>query len=188
VHLVNTFFLLASLTLTAHWVSGGRPTYAAEHPAVALGALAGALGLLLVGVSGAVAALGDTLFPAQTLGEALAADLSSTSHLLIRLRVLHPALAVAVGLALAATAWRLPLDPGDRRGRLAARAVVLVTLAQLAAGFVNVLLLAPVAMQLLHLLLADLLWMAYVVLAASSLGARPSRAAAAVTARTVRAG
>jgi len=40
---------------------------------------------------------------------------------------------------------------------------------QLAAGFLNILLLAPVWMQLAHLLVADALWIALVVLTASAL-------------------
>jgi heme A synthase len=39
---------------------------------------------------------------------------------------------------------------------------------QLVAGFVNVLLLAPVWMQIVHLLLADTLWITYVLLAGTS--------------------
>jgi heme A synthase len=50
---------------------------------------------------------------------------------------------------------------------------------QLAAGAVNVLLLAPIWMQLLHLLLADLLWIALTLFAASILAEKaPARGAA----------
>lgn len=176
VHLVNTFLLVGAMTLTCHWLAGGADVSLRRRPGATSLAVGLALGLLLVGVSGAVAALGDTLFPARTLEEALRADLSSTSHLLIRLRVLHPLIAVIVAAAVALLAFRLPLAPGDRRGRTAAVAVVGLTLAQVLAGFVNVLLLAPVWMQMLHLLLADALWIAFVVLAASSLASAPAGA------------
>ena len=169
VHLVNTFFLLACVTLTAHFLSDGASLRLAGRPGRVAALAAGCLGLVAVGVSGAIAALGDTLFPARSIAEALRADLSPTSHFLLRLRVLHPAIAVVVGLALAGSAHRFPLPPGDRRGRLAARLVVALALTQLAVGFLNVLLLAPVWMQLVHLLAADLLWIAFVVLAASTL-------------------
>ncbi len=182
VHLVNTFLLVAAMTLTCHWLTGGADTDLRRRPGVTLLALALAAGLLLVGTSGAVAALGDTLFPAQSLEEALRADLSATSHALIRLRVLHPLLAVVVAAALAWLAFRLPLAEGDRRGRRAATAVVALTIVQVLVGFVNVLLLAPVWMQILHLLLADALWIAFVVLAASALHAAPVHARAAVPA------
>jgi len=119
-HLTNTFILLASLTLTAHWLSGGAPlvsrTRGLGDALIALGFA----GLLLTGVSGAVAALGDTLFPSGSLGQALSADLSATSHLLIRLRVLHPALAISTALALIAAASRTSAltDPAHREARL----------------------------------------------------------------------
>ena len=72
----------------------------------------GALAILLVGVSGAVAALGDTLFPSSTLAEGIREDFSPTSHLFLRLRLWHPVLAVLgsgylLWLAwLAGVAWR----------------------------------------------------------------------------------
>jgi heme A synthase len=177
VHLTNTFLLLACLTLTAHWLTGGVRVTLSAFPARSALALAALGAVLIVGVSGAIAALGDTLFPASSLREALSADASATSHLLVRLRVLHPPLAIAAAVALIAGASRFPLQPGDRRGRAAARAVVIVAGVQVAAGFLNVLLLAPVWMQLAHLLVADGLWIALVVLAASTLAAHEPAAA-----------
>jgi heme A synthase len=76
------------------------------------------------------------------------------------------------------------LSPGDARGRLALQAGALLALTQVALGFLNVTLLAPVWLQLVHLLLADLLWIAYVLASASALAAAPAgaRAPAAVRA------
>lgn len=188
VHLVNTFLLVGAMTLTCHWLSGGADVDLRRRPGTTALVVGLALGLLLVGVSGAVAALGDTLFPASSLEEALRADLSPTSHLLIRLRVLHPLLAVLVAATVVVLTFRLPVAEADRRGRLAATGVVGLTVVQVLAGLVNVLLLAPVWMQLLHLLLADALWIAFVVLGASALRVVPdgiaetSRAARPVTA------
>ena len=86
VHLANTFVLLAWLTLTAHWISGGPDISLRERPGLAAAAAALCAAVLLVGISGAVAALGDTLFPAASLREAFLADASPSSHLLVRLR------------------------------------------------------------------------------------------------------
>lgn len=167
-HLLNTFLLLAALTLTARFL-GGAPRPRLDGRLREAGLLAfGAFAVLLTSTSGAVAALGDTLFPSQTLAEALRADMSATSHFLIRLRVLHPFLAVATGLVLLLVAYWAPAGQG-RSGP--GRAVAALTLGQLAMGALNVLLLAPVAMQVLHLLLADLLWIAFVLLALDRLGA-----------------
>ena len=108
--------------------------------------------VIVVGVSGAIAALGDTLFPSRTLAEALAADLSPTSHMLLRLRMLHPALAIATAALLAVTAPLLARRDGTRLAARLARGVAALAATQVVAGVVNVMLLAPVWMQLLHLL------------------------------------
>jgi cytochrome c oxidase assembly protein subunit 15 len=176
-HLVNTFALLACLTLTAYWVDrqpAGVRGSARERWVFAL-----ALGLLIaVGASGAVAALGDTLYPARSLLGALAQDVSTTASLLVRLRVAHPLLAVAGTLAAVFAASRV-LQSADQPGpRRIAWWVSSLALAQLACGLLNVALLAPVWLQLVHLLLADLLWIALVVLAACRLAPPRTPAAA----------
>jgi heme A synthase len=160
-HLVNTLFLLAALALTA-WFS--REAESPKHRWSPL--ISASLPVaLLIGVSGAIAALGDTLFPATSLAEGIRQDLSGTAHFLLRLRVFHPALAILGGLFfLALAVWTLrsrPRPPVDR----IALAVLILTLAQLAAGGVNLALLAPIPMQLVHLLLADLVWISLVLLA-----------------------
>jgi heme A synthase len=135
----------------------------------------GAALLLLTGVSGAIAALGDTLFPAGSLGAALSSDLSATAHILVRLRVLHPALAVGTGVFLIAAASRLAADPASGYRRYAVAVAALAGL-QLAAGVLNIVLLAPVWMQIVHLALADALWIAAVLLGASLLSAGAAQA------------
>jgi heme a synthase len=166
-HLVYTFLLVAALTTTAWWLSGGEPVAPLRRRGVASVWAALAVGLLLSGMSGAVAALGDTLYPAASHSEGLAATLSPSSHILLRLRALHPVIAVSVGALLMFVAPRLG-DDGAMSQRLA-RAVLLLAGAQLLGGLLNVVLLAPVWMQIVHLLIADLLWMAFVLLGAHSL-------------------
>jgi cytochrome c oxidase assembly protein subunit 15 len=179
-HLVNTFLLLGALTLTAHFISGGARFRLRGLGPWSAGVVTGLFGLLLSGVSGATAALGDTLYPSQSLTAALRQDLSPTGHLLIRLRILHPAIAIASGLfalSLALSWGKKGLGPETRRFAGWTAALVFV---QVLAGTVNVLFLAPVWMQVIHLLLADLLWIAFVRMAASALaaagGERPARA------------
>ena len=170
VHLANTFLLLAAMTLTARWLHDGPAGLEVEGRggrAAAIGLLAA--GLLLVGVSGAVAALGDPLFPATSLAHALDQDLSPTSHVLLRLRLIHPTVAVIVAFALMVVAPRVPAaDGGWLRVAPGAWVAGLAGL-QVAAGALNVLLLAPVWLQIVHLLIADLLWIALVLLAAAAL-------------------
>jgi heme A synthase len=171
-HLANTLILLLCLTLTAHFLSGGAPV-AISGRTRTFGTLVALLVLMIgVGTTGAIAALGDTLYPATSFLDGLQADLAPTSALLLRLRILHPALGVAVGAVLVFGAAAIPLAAADRRGSLARRAVVVMAAGQVVLGFVNVWLLAPVWMQLTHLLIADLLWIALVVLTASALARR----------------
>jgi heme A synthase len=179
VHLINTFVLLAFLALTAWWLSGGASVRLRGHGSTAAWLAAGVVGLTIAGASGAVAALGDTLYPSTSVFAALSDDLSATSHVLIRLRVLHPAITIVVGCALIVWGLRARLG-GTRAVRAWGSALAVAAATQLAGGFLNVLLLAPVWMQLVHLLLADAVWISYVLLGATVLGERD---AVAMTAR-----
>ncbi len=179
-HLINTFLLLAGLSLTAWWSSGDRiparssPTAGAVPPAVLL------LGLLILGVSGAVAALGDTLYPAAGLSEALRNDFSSRSHLLLQLRVYHPLVAFLVAVLLVANvhlAFRRPVGEGTRKLAMLALAFFLF---QFGLGITNLLLLAPVWLQILHLATADLLWISTVLFASSMIRAQQQLRASAL--------
>lgn len=171
-HLVNTLVLLLCLTLTAHWLSGGAAIRLAGRARV-LGAVAMLLALMVsVGTTGAIAALGDTLYPSRSLLDGLGADLSPASSLLLRLRVLHPILGLATAVALAFGLAALPIRADQRRGRLARRAVPALAAAQVLIGVANIWLLAPVWMQLLHLLVADLLWITLVLTSAEALAER----------------
>ncbi len=164
VHLTNTFMLLAALTLTAWWALGGLPPRLREQGSFGWIFAVGLLGTLILGVSGAVTALGDTLFPATSLAEGLKQDFSSTAHLLIRLRLLHPAIAITVSCYLviaAGVACFLKPENWLRRFSLILAALILI---QLGVGLLNVTLLAPIRLQLTHLLLADLMWISLVLL------------------------
>lgn len=168
IHLVNTMFLLGSVALTAWWagsepVMGGRPSL----PGWKL--FAGGAGILLAGVVGAIAALGDTLFAPGTVMEGLHQDFVADAHPFVRIRIFHPILAALAGLyllLLAARAMGTPSTPPitKRLGLV----LIAITLAQFAAGGLNILLLVPIPMQMVHLFLADALWIAFVFFAAES--------------------
>jgi heme A synthase len=170
-HLVNTFFLLAATALTAAWGSG----IAAPRLRRPIGPVAWALGacllaMILVGATGAVTALGDTLFPPSSLSEGLAQDFSRAHvHLFVRLRLLHPVLAGFTALAIVLAAGLARLLRPTRYVRLLSRAAGVLVVMQVAAGLSSVWLLAPVWLQLVHLALADAVWIALVLLAAASL-------------------
>lgn len=174
VHLVNTFFLLAALTLTAWWGSGGKRLRLRNQGLVLWGLALGLLGVLLLGVTGSITALGDTLFPSSSLAAGLQQDFSPTAHFLIRLRVWHPLIAITVGLYLIFVSLLLVMfRPSVRMKRFAGLLSGLFVL-QLAAGLINLVLLAPVWMQLLHLLLADSVWISLVLLSANTFAAPQS--------------
>ncbi|MDZ4696242.1 MAG: COX15/CtaA family protein [Deltaproteobacteria bacterium] len=175
-HLLNTFALLAALVST-WWFSRtpGVDSMPAPTPLRRFLRMGVAL-LLLTATSGAVAALGDTLFPSASLAEGLAQDLSPGAHLFIRLRMWHPIVAGAVGLYLLVILGLLANQGANALHRRIATVAAALVLAQVTIGIINVVLLAPVAIQLLHLLVGDLLWMAMVVLAFES---RPTGTASA---------
>lgn len=169
VHLVNTFLLVACLALTVFWAhGGGRPRFAGRGRELGL-IFAALSSVILLGVSGAITALGDTLFPAVSLIEGLKSDFAPTAHLFVRLRIWHPMIAIASSLFVAAAVVLLPKGRDDAWLRKASSALGGLVIAQLTIGAVNVALLAPVWIQLVHLLVADLLWIALVILCASSL-------------------
>lgn len=165
-HFANTLLLLGCLTLLAEFLS--RPRMRATttwrngavlFPALGLGAT------LIVGVSGSLAALGDTLYPATSLANALQQDFSATSSLLLRLRWLHPASAFIAG---AFILWIVVKALGmhvSGRTRSLAIAVIALLFAQYAIGAINIVLLAPLWIQIVHLFFADLLWICLVLLA-----------------------
>ena len=176
-HLTNTFFLFAVVALAGAWAGGVTRPRLREQGAVGVLVPAALLGIVFLGVSGAIAALGDTLFPARSLAEGFRQDLSAGAHVLLRLRVVHPLLAVAVGTLLLVTAGVCGILRPGRSVRRAAIGLAALVLLQLAAGMVNLALLAPVWMQLVHLLLADAVWLAAVLLAAAALASDAPRLA-----------
>lgn len=191
-HLLNTLLLLASLTLAAYAAGAFRTAAAAgtAAPARVQGrggperrprpAWSFALALaatMAIAATGAVAALGDTLFPATSLGQGLAQDVSPASHLLLRLRTVHPLLAIALGAYLLYLCNQVVAAgaAGAAARRLANRLRLLV-IGQWTLGLLNIALLAPVWLQLTHLLVADLLWIVLVLLALETLAAEPAPA------------
>jgi cytochrome c oxidase assembly protein subunit 15 len=163
-HLANTLLLLGALTLSAHFLSRRKAftRKTVRYTQLPL-SITGLAATLVVGVSGSLAALGDTLFPATSVRAAFAQDFSRTSSWLLRLRFLHPVTSVIAGAFICWLLVRSMSRPSERRLSL----VVLLLLAlQYALGIADVALLAPVWMQIIHLLGADLLWISLTVLAA----------------------
>ena len=162
-HLANTMTLLACLTLTAWW---------SRRPKVRLSWIewTSLSGVVLLGITGALAALADTLYPVHSLAAGFAQDFDSGASFILRLRALHPLLAAAVAMWLIHYALARSSSPSRT-----AKIVIATVVVQFLVGIANLLLLAPITMQLLHLLLADLLWIALVALCWSPAGNAASR-------------
>jgi protoheme IX farnesyltransferase len=128
---------------------------------------------MFLGVSGAVSALGHQLKPTTNV---LAAALEPATHWMVRLQPLHPLIAVSVGLylvMLASLTAHLRPDPLVQR---AAKAMVSLFFVQCALGLANIFLKAPIPMQMLHLVMADLNFLTLVALNVFALGTAVRRA------------
>jgi len=169
-HLVNTLLLLGALTLTAWWLSGGGPVHLRSDREFSRWWLLGGAGVVVIAATGAITALADTLFPPESLVAGLREDFGNAEHFLTNLRVAHPFVAVAVGLYLIWLVRRFGAQGPGRRS--AALAIMVLVGGQLVAGVLNIALLTPVWLQLVHLLFADLLWVALVLFGTQRLSAR----------------
>lgn len=178
IHLVNTFLLLASLALTA-WAASRQPAAdtGAPHPHPAAPGKrlyvvygVGIAGALAISITGTIAALADTLYPAKSLAEAFRWDFSGTTAPILHLRIIHPVVAVLVGGYLLVVAVLTLSSPGPVEANRMARCLAGLILFQFVIGAANIVLLTPVYTQLLHLLVADLIWISLVLLTAESLG------------------
>ena len=176
-HLVNSLLLMGTLTLTLVYTRNNAP----RGPRFAhQGLLASVLGLGLVAMlvlmfSGGIAAMGNTMFPSESLSQGLAADFNPDSHPLIRLRILHPLIAISVGiylfLSLGLGFWLKPVAQVKK----IARVLFGVYIAQMVIGMANLAFLAPAVLQILHLSLAVLSFVLLSALSAYALGAEARR-------------
>ena len=172
VHLMNTFILVGALTLTAWWASGGRPIQLSGRGPMTLlyGIAFGAM--MLLGASGAIAALGNTLFPAESLAQGIRQDFSPAAHFLERLRVFHPLIAVLTGAYLIVLAFYTSSRYPDLGTQKFAYAFTGMYVLQFIIGVFNIILQVPAWMKLTHLLMADIVWIILVLTAATAFAQR----------------
>lgn len=180
IHLVNTLTLSGAAALTAWWASGHKPPRLATKGALKWLLGLGLVGLIVTSMTGAVTALGDTLFPVDpTLGHGLfdrvRDDLSPANHFLVRLRIFHPVIAVLVSIFVAAVTVIISTAEVSKLAKRAAAILLVAICAQVAAGAVNIYLAAPGWMQLIHLGMAQIVWIAMLLTANEAL--QPSESA-----------
>ena len=171
-HLVNSMLLVGALTLTLVYARRNAPRAPSlrGQSLVGITLSVGLIGMLLLIFTGGVAAMGNTMFPSESLAAGFRADFDPASHLLIRLRVFHPLIAISVGLylflSLGLSWWLKPVV----EARHIARILFGVYVAQLLVGTLNLAFLGPIGLQLLHLLLAGLAFVLLTALTAYTLG------------------
>lgn len=183
-HLVNTLILTAALTLTAWWGSGGPPVRLRGQGSVGVTLLLAMLGMLVLGVSGAITALGDTL----VITGGITPEQNALVAQLVSLRIFHPLIAITVGCLVALAAWvcyrKRPTIYTLRFGQAAVALFVL----QLCLGALNVALRAPLWLQMVHLLITSTIWILLVLLAAAALGQKQPVTAGPATGQPAAAG
>ncbi len=181
IHLVNTLMLTGAASLTAWWAGGhALPSWRATKSTAKWLLPLALVGLAITSMAGAVTALGDTLFPVDPtvgVGAGLVAhvreDVSAANHFLVRLRVAHPVIAVVVsaGLVWIANIVRTRRD-ATRATKSWSWIVMALVGAEVGFGLLNIVLHAPGWLQLGHLMLAQLLWIATLLMGASMLHPR----------------
>jgi cytochrome c oxidase assembly protein subunit 15 len=175
-HLTNTMLMIGAYTITAWLADRERDQIKLSNISPML-RIAGVT-TFVVSITGAIAALGDTLFPATSLANGVAQDFAAGSSLLLRLRLLHPAVAIVSAIYLLWSAvGAMQNRPEGNPLRKAGMRVAFLVFAQVLAGFANITLLAPVWMQMLHLLIGDLVWIALVLLVCEQVGAQADTSA-----------
>ena len=166
-HLANTLMLVAVIAMTSHML--GRTTgykWRELRLTAPVGTTIGMLAVMVVGITGSMAALGDTLFPPSSLAEGLKQDISGDSEWLLRWRWTHPTVAIVASIFLIWLLIRAARRGGPWDNRALSGFVVALLALQYVLGALDVWLLAPVWMQVVHLLGADVTWSALVVLTA----------------------
>ncbi len=153
-HLVNTFLLLAALTMADFWKNASFKC----PKAPGFYDLMGIVLLLVVAALGAMASLAHDWFPSANLLQGLAADFDPQKHWLVRVRIFHPLVAILTTVFLfVGTCYRR--EHGNSRESF----IFLILLAgQLFVGVLNWALMAPPWSALLHLVLADLIWIGFI--------------------------
>lgn len=169
-HLLNTFVLIACLSLTAWLASGGNEISLRSKGKYVWILALGIVGFILIGSSGSLAALSSMLYETKTLTEGLQQDFAGSSPLLLRLRISHPIISVLVGIFIAFMAgWLKTKAEGNLWVERFSNSLTILVLIQMCFGALTLLMLAPILMQLGHLLLADLMWISFVLMWAAFL-------------------
>ena len=162
IHLLNTFILLGIICANAWW-SNHEPLPGNPEKATKWLTIGYIVSVVAIGVTGAITALADTLFPSTSMQHTIAEQLQPNAHILVYLRIYHPILAMLLGFVLIMTIRAFIQDSTPVISRIKVL-LILAVIGQVALGFANILLLTPIVVQVLHLVMADMIWLLVVVL------------------------
>lgn len=160
-HLLNSLCLMGALALTTLYAGPGAPWPPLWQGTTLVKALLalGLAGMMALMFSGGIAALGNTMFPPESLESGLEEDFSASSHPLIRIRLLHPVLGIATPVLLWLGFFRADTAPSAALTRRFRQGLIWAYALQLLTGASNLALLGPIPLQLLHLALSVLIFM-----------------------------
>ena len=154
IHLVNTFGLLGSYAILYKILQDDLQNIKNMFNKNFL--LISSL-FLLSGATGSITALADVLFPSTSFVEGFLADFDRTSEVLTRLRILHPIISSTLSIVLYvyATGIRKKYNVGVKPLRILILIAVFL-------GVINVLSNIVLPLSILHLAIADFLWISYI--------------------------
>lgn len=164
-HLLNTFMLVGAFAMVAYFASGGggfRVDLSTTRDRLVIGGLGV---ILTIGATGALNALADTLIRSDALHIADPGEFLVTEPVLTQIRAIHPFVAIVGGLALYMMVRYLAAGATGLVKWLAL-AIQGIIWVQFILGMVNIALEVPLETQLIHLFVADVLWIAFVLLGA----------------------
>ena len=154
IHLVNTFGLLACYAILYKVLLNNFKNIKQlwDRRFVFIAFL-----FLLSGATGSITALADVLFPSASFYEGLMEDFDRTSELLTRLRILHPMVATGLSVALIIESRKVQKDY-----KIDVKFFQILVFIAVILGVLNVLSNILLLLSILHLAIADLLWITYI--------------------------
>jgi len=154
IHLVNTFGLLACYAILYKVLLNNFKNIKQlwDRRFVFIAFL-----FLLSGATGSITALADVLFPSASFYEGLMEDFDRTSELLTRLRILHPIVATGLSVALIIESRKVQKDY-----KINVKFFQILVFIAVILGVLNVLSNILLLLSILHLAIADLLWITYI--------------------------
>lgn len=166
-HVVSIFLLLGFNVGAALSTSGIRPIQFRNQGVVGWLLGLGFFGTFLLGVSGAISAFGHQVRPDV---EGLSERLQTGAFWASKLAIAHPIGSASIGLFMFLMCGLIQHLRPDPFVKNACRTVIGLLALQMGVGLLNIFMSAPIFMQMIHLVLADLNWISLVVLATAALG------------------